>query len=144
MTNLFKSLRDKWDAHLHSRYLKKMGWTEHQYQRNTDPDRNIRAYDIRDYYHGYKYIHQYTTTRGYPWDSYDDWLDAVEDIRLWCNENLQDKWREDIHRVIEQTAIDIDGSTTKHWFLNDIGGSDVMFFAFKDETDYTLFLLRWA
>ena len=27
--------------------------------------------------------------------------------------------------------------------MNDIGGEDHMFFAFKDERDYIMFLLKW-
>ena len=144
MKSLFKSLRDRWDEHLHYRYLAKMGWTELQYQRNNDVDRNARATNVDDYYHGYKYVHYYTTTHGFPWDRYGDWLEAVDDIRSWCDENLQDKWREDILRVYKQTAIAWDSSTEEQWFISDIGGIDVMFFAFKNEVDYTLFLMKWA
>jgi hypothetical protein len=49
-----------------------------------------------------------------------------------------DKFRSDILRVIKCPA------TANEWELNDIGGGDALFYAFKDSRDYTMFLLRWS
>lgn len=144
MTNLFKSLREKWDAHLHQRYLKKMGWTQEAYERQTDPRCNMRAYKIKDYYHGYAYHHVYLSVRDYPWRNYPDWLEGLDQLREWCRENCQGAWRDDILRVYKQTAISWDSSTEEEWHINDIGGGDALFVAFENEQDYIVFLLKWT
>ena len=123
--NVTESLKGRWDFYRHAAYLKKRGWTEEQYQNYEDPDRNIRATRIKDYYFGYPYTHAFTSTR-------------------WCKANCRGKFRSDILRVTKQTGIGLNGSTTEEWFLNDIGGGDALFYAFKDPKDYTMFCLRWA
>ena len=147
--NVADSLRDQWDFYRHAAYLKKMGWTEEAYQRQTDPDYNNRADRVRDYYHGYKHIHAFTTTRDIPFTNYPTWMDAYKAIQDWCKANCQDKVRDDILRVHKQTGLkQVEDSVLwieePEWFINEIGGGDVLFFAFKDSKDYTLFCLRWA
>jgi len=144
MSNLFNSLRDKWDAHLHQRYLQRMGWTQETYERRNDPRCNIRASITKDYYHGYPYVHIYHTTRGEPWTRYSDWLEGLEQMRSWCRENCQGHWRDDILRVYQRHTIAWDSSTEQEWHINDVGGGDALFIAFDNEVDFTLFLLKWA
>ena len=144
MKNLFSSLRERWDAHLHQRYLKKMGWTQEAYERRNDPRCDMRANTTKHYFHGYPYVHIYHTTRGEPWTRYGDWIEGLDELRNWCRENCQGHWRDDILRVYKQTAIAWDHTTEEEWHINDIGGGDALFVAFDDEQDYVLFLLMWA
>jgi len=129
-------MKGRWDFYRHAAYLKKKGWTEEEFQKYEDPDRNISASRIKDYYHGYPYIVVFTTSRGDPWTRYLDWLTAYSAIETWCKENCEDKWRTDIHRVIQ----DYWGN----WEMNDIGGGDALFFAFKDVNDAFMFKLKWG
>lgn len=136
ITNLTNSLKSRWDLYRHAAYLKKMDWTEEQYQNYNDPDRNLRASRIKDYYHGYTYITTFESSRGDPWTRYPSWIDAYSAIETWCKENCKDKWRTDIHRVIKDYC--------NNWQLNDIGGGDALFFAFKSEEDAFMFKLKWG
>lgn len=142
-------LKGHWDFHRHRAYLKKMGWTEEAYQKQTDPDYNCRADRVKGHYHGYKHIHAFTTTRERPFTDYPSWMDAYNDIRAWCVKNCQGKFRDDILRVHKQTGLTQVGTSMEwieepEWFVNEIGGGDVLFFAFKDSRDYTMFCLRWS
>lgn len=136
IVKLTNDLKGRWDFYRHAAHLKKKGWTEEQYQDYNDPDRNQRATRIKDYYHGYSYIVVFESSQGDPWTRYDTWIDAYNAIETWCKENCKDKWRTDIHRVIK----DYWG----HWTMNDIGGGDVLFFAFKSEEDCFMFKLKWG
>jgi hypothetical protein len=136
ISNLTDNLKGRWDFYRHAAYLKKQGWTEEQYQDINDPDRNQRANRIKDYYHGYTYIVVFESSQGDPWDRYPTWIDAYSAIEKWCKENCEDKWRTDIHRVIK----DYWGNSE----LNDIGGNDALFFAFKNQEDCFMFKLKWG
>ena len=77
------------------------------------------------------------------WQSYPDlqnpawsWERGLVTMKDWCQENCQDKWRDDFHRVIKDYW--------DEWICNEIGGGDVLFFAFKSEQDCLWFTLRWA
>lgn len=134
--NVTDSLKDRWDFYRHAAYLKKRGWTEEQYQRYEDPDKNDRANSIKDYYHGYAYFTTFESSRGDPWTRYPSWIDGYDAIQSWCKENCKDKWRTDIHRVIKDYC--------GNWQLNDVGGGDVLFFAFKSQEDCFMFKLKWG
>jgi len=131
-----EDMKGRWQFYRHRAYLKKQGWTEEQYQNITDPDKNLRASRIKDYYHGYPYIVIFTTSRGDPWTRYLDWLTAYSAIEEWCKENCEDKWQTDIHRVIQDSC--------GNWEMNDIGGADTLFFAFKNANDAFMFKLKWG
>ena len=136
INDLTFNLKNKWSFYRHAAYLKKMDWTEEQYQDYNDPDRNIRASRIKDYYHGYTHLVAFESSQGDPWSRYPSWIDAYSAIEEWCKENCEDKWRTDIHRVIK----DYWGN----WELNDIGGIDSLFFAFKNQEDCFMFKLKWG
>lgn len=133
--NVLAELKDRLDFYRHAAYLKKMGWTEEAYQKQTDVDYNNRATKVKDYYHGYPYIHVFTTSRGDPWTRYDSWIEALKAIESWCKETCKDKWRTDILRIAE-----INGE----FELNDLGGGDALFFVFKNPEDSFLFRLKWG
>lgn len=147
--NVAEGLKDRWDFYRHAAYLKKMGWTEEAYQKQTDPDCNLRADRVSYFYHGYKHVHAFTTTRTSPFTDYPTWMDAYKAIETWCKDNCQDKVRNDILRAHKQTGLkQVDDSVEwieePEWFFDEMGGGDVLFFAFKSSKDYTLFCLRWA
>ncbi len=149
MQNVLEELKGHWDFYRHAAYLKKMGWTEEAYQKQTDPDYNSRADSVRGYYHGYKHVHAFTTTRTSPFTDYPTWMDAYQAIQTWCKENCQDKVRDDILRANKQTGLrqvddGVEWIEEPEWFINELGGGDVLFFAFKSSKDYTLFCLRWS
>jgi hypothetical protein len=132
-TKKIKQLYLDWREKL---FLKKHGFeTRAQYERFHDPDYNIRATRIKDYYHGYPYVyhfddHEHTV---YFWDL---GYAGHYVINKWCHENLKDKFRFDFLRVIQD-------SYTKEWEINELGGTDYIFIAFKDERDLMWFRLRW-
>lgn len=136
MNNVIDDLKSRWDFYRHAAFLKKMGWTEEAYQKQTDPDYNHRATRIKDSYHGYPYITFFESSRGDPWTRYPTWIEGYDAIQAWCKENCKDKWRTDIRRVIKDYW--------EEWIENDIGGGDVLFFAFKDQEDAFMFKLKWG
>jgi hypothetical protein len=149
MRNVANDLKGRWDFYQHRAYLKKMGWTEEAYKKQTDILCNKRADRISYFYHGYNHIHVFESTRQSPFVDYDTWLDAYAGINEWCTKNCQGRWREDIHRVVKQTGLKQVGDSTEwieepEWFINEIGGGDALFYAFEDSKDYMLFCLRWA
>lgn len=138
MNDVVESIKGRWDFYRHAAYLKKRGWTEEEFQLHEDLDRNDRATRIKDYYVGYQYTHAFTSTRTLPWIEFGNWMDCYEEMNRWCKANCKSKFRSDILRVIKAP------STGNEWEINDIGGGDALFYAFKDSRDYTMFLLRWS
>lgn len=132
---MFEQLKEKYIYYRDLAFLKKHGcktWKE--YHRKFDPDFNIRARRINDIYYGYPYVHCFENPKHevYLWDLGYDGMDVVH---KWCEENLTGKFRLDVHRVILYNGI---------WEINEIGGGDYVFAAFKDPKDFTHFLLRWG
>jgi len=118
------------------RFLKKHGCENRaQYERRYDPDYNIRASRIKEYYHGYPYVHCVTDRdhTAYFWDL--GW-DGQHVIHKWCKENCKDKFRMDFLRVLKDRY-------TSEWHINELGGGDYIFIAFKDDRDMMWFKLRW-
>lgn len=143
--NFLNKISSSYKSWKEKRFLKKHNVeTWEQYHRQYDPDRNIRASKVTDYYHGYKYVIQFTTSRSDPFTRYNTWIEALDGMCAWCKANCNDKWRNDIMRVYKQTALGWDGDSEEEWWINDIGGGDVLFFAFKDEQDAFLFKLTWG
>jgi hypothetical protein len=123
--------------------------TWRQYKRDYDVDIIRHATLVSQFYHGYPYIHYFEYTTTMP-KQYKDWQDWLCDMRDWCEKNCLDKVRYDIHRVIrEKGLIHNEYNDTMLWTdiedfsLNDMGGYDILFFAFKREKDLLWFKLRW-
>jgi hypothetical protein len=119
------------------RFLKRHGFeTRAQYDRFYDPDYNLRATRVKDYYHGYPYVYCFDDREHtiYFWDL---GYDGHYVINKWCKENLKDKFRFDYLRVFQD-------SYTQEWHINEIGGGDYSFIACKDRLDMAAFKLRWA
>jgi hypothetical protein len=135
MLEAFKEYFRKWRER---RFLKKHGckkWEE--YNRIYDPDYDIRATNIKSFYHGYPYVYCFENHN----HSIYDWglgYDGSYVVNKWCRENLDDKFRFDFLRVLKAS------STANQWEINELGGGDYIFFACKNPKDYTIFLLKWS
>jgi hypothetical protein len=117
-------------------FLKKHGCENRaQYERIYDPDYNPRASKIKDYYHGYPCVYCFDD-RNHTVYFYDIWYHGDLVINKWCKENLKDKFRIDFLRVLRNDY-------TNEWEVNEIGGGDYIFIAFKNERDMMWFKLRW-
>ena len=133
MIRIIQELVDKWKVH---RLLKKSGCkTIEQYNRNNDPLIDRRSNSISRFYHGYPYVARI------PFSLYTgDWHEGIESLTRWCEKNCKEKWRHDWHRVhymhsIKGMSIEVSDE------INDIGGVDLMYFAFVCHKDYNWFLL---
>jgi hypothetical protein len=124
------------------RKLKKSGYDDwRMYKHYNDTDICRPANDVEQYYSGYKYIYAIKNYNHYAYTPLGDYgpggrVYGYHEMTTWCEEKIRWNYRRDIHRVWED-----------QWGraeFNDIGGSDVIYFAFKHERDFTHFLLRWA
>ena len=130
------------------RFLKKHGCTTwRQYNRLFDPDVINRATLVSQYYHGYPYLCYFEEA---PPASQGDWRVWYQNMRAWCEKNCEDKFREDIHRVIRERGLihneyddTITWSEIDEFSMNDVAGWDILFFAFKSEKDLIWFKLTW-
>lgn len=130
----------KWLA---CRKLKKSGFlTWRAYKHNTDPDVQKYAQCVEDFYPGYPYIFACPNPTHYAYELVADygpgglWF-GYEEMNEWCHEKIRWNFRCDYHRVLENRW-------SGKMELNDIGGYDIIYFAFKREQDFTHFLLRWS
>lgn len=134
---LIEKLKQRYKDHNARRFLKAHGCqTWEQYERRFDPDIGHMARWAHTYYHGYSYIFplepdvsaiRVNGVRGYH--------EHTDKMAEWCKTNCKGKWRNDWHR----------GFWDHHgnYEFNEIAGKDVMFFAFKEESDYMWFRLVW-
>lgn len=124
------------------RKLKKSGYKNWaQYKHNRDPDVQSYANYIDDFYKGYPYIYACKNPKHYAYELVADYgpgghVYGYDEINEWCHEKIRWNFRCDVHRVWENQS----GKAE----LNDIGGIDIVYFAFKREQDFTHFLLRWS
>ena len=129
-------LKQKYLDWREKRFLKKHGCENRaQYERMYDPDYNIRATRVKDYYFGYPYVHCFTDRDHTAYFVDLGWC-GMPVIHQWCKENLKDKFRIDFLQVLKD-------SYTDEWEVNGIGGGDYYFIAFKNESDMMWFKLRW-
>lgn len=124
------------------RKLKKSGYHSwHHYRHNLDPDIERYANYVNHFYKGYPYVHVIKDYTHYAFQIVCDYgpggtIYGFDEMTYWCEEKIRWDYRRDIHRVTENAS----GLTE----FNDIGGSDYIYFAFKNEKDFTYFLLRWS
>lgn len=136
--------KQRYKAWKDTRFLKRHNCDNwQQYHRQFDPDYDIRASRVKDYYHGYPYWHVFERHGHYCYQLLYDYGPGghrygYHDIIDWCQANCKNKHRTDFLRVIQAP------STNNQWEINEIGGGDYIFVAFKDERDFVLFTLRWA
>lgn len=138
---MLTKIKEKYKQWQHQRYLRKMGWTEKMYQRQIDPDCDMQARTVKDYFHGYP--HLIVMKSAADWNRrYGSWSEGLRLATEWCEESCQDKFREDILRAFEQNGIDLLGRSHPEWHINELS-HDVLVWAFKSEKDYINFLLKW-
>jgi hypothetical protein len=125
------------------RKLKKSGYlTWRAYKHNRDPDINRYATYIHDFYgKGYPYIFVCQNPTHFAYQLIADYGPAgrwfgYEEMNEWCHDKIKWNFRCDCHRVYEDQQGRME--------FNDIGGYDIIYFAFKREQDFTHFLLRWS
>ena len=126
---------------LSNRKLKKSHCsTWENYRHSVDADVCFYADRVSDFYKGYEYLfachskhYAYTLLYDYGPGGYRYGYHEMQD---WCHEKIRWDFRCDCHRVYE--------TNEGKMMLNDIGGIDIMYFAFKREQDFTHFLLRWS
>lgn len=129
----YRLLEWSWD-----RAFKRSGCrTWEHYFRINDPDFNWHGYTVRDQLFGYPHV-VVVPVKHLDWNFDHMWGEIWNGERIadWCNRNCRGKFRWHWERVI----MDHEGQ----YFPNGIGGTDELFFAFKDERDYFLFLLKWS
>ena len=146
---MFQRLKQQWQAWQDRRFLKRHGcasWAE--YHRVYDPDYDIRACCIRDFYHGYPHVYCFENHAHYIYQMIADYGPAGvrygyghSVVHKWAEEHSQDKVRFDFLRVNKS---DHNRIGTYDCDINEISGQDLVFAAFKNEQDYLHFVLRWA
>lgn len=147
MISFIKNHYNQWQER---RFLKRHGCsTREQYDRKYDPDYNYNADRVKNFYHGYPYWHVFENGSHHCYKLlYDHGPGGhrygYHDIQDWCKENAQHKFRMDFLRVFEQTPIGLNGAEETEWWINEIGGGDHVFIAFKDPEDFFMFKLRWS
>lgn len=135
---LIDQLKQRYKDHNERRFLKAHGCKSwEQYERRFDPDIGPVARWAHTYYHGYPHIFPFDPSgwRDLGMGGVYPYLDTAEKLIEWCENNCKGKWRNDWHR----------GFWDHHgnYEFNEIGGTDIMFFAFKEESDYMWFRLTW-
>ena len=147
MTLRLKARYRVWKA---KRKLEKSGYSSWRaYRHNRDSDVCPYADKVSDFYHGYTYVSTFECgIAHYAFQCLYNYGPGgvrygYEDMRDWCETKCRFKYRMDIHRVFKQTGIGINNDLHEDWWFNDIGGSDVIYFAFQNEQDYMMFRLRW-
>jgi hypothetical protein len=136
MIKILRQAKARWRLFNNRRFLSQHNCeTWRQYRYHYDPDYNLRASRVRDKFHGYPYVHRFADHKHevYYWDVH---IDGIYVLSQWCDRHLQDKYRFDVLRVIQ----DWDGE----WSESVIGDGDFVFAGFKNPKDYTHFMLRWS
>ena len=135
---MIKSLKQRWKGYREKRFLENYGCeTWREYERKYDLDVGPHARWAHTYYHGYPQVVPIDPQKFIDWvrGGRYPYHDLVDKMTEWCEQNCQGKWRNDWHRGFW----DAHGN----YEFNGIGGGDVMFFAFKEESDYVWFMLTW-
>lgn len=135
---LIEQLKKRYKGYKERKFLETHGCkTWREYERKHDSDVGYIARWAHTFYHGYPYILPIEPQglRDYGFAGVHPYHDLVDQMMEWCEQNCQGKWRNDWHR----------GFWDQHgnYEFNSIGGMDLMFFAFKEESDYMWFTLTW-
>ena len=107
------------------------------YRHMHDPDICRSSLGPKDFYIGYPYVYKIASPDHYAYQSVDGFMTCGYDImRKWCEKNIRYNYRMDYHRVFKDHF-------TRELF-NEMAGDDMIYFAFNNEQDYLLFVLRWG
>ena len=129
----YRILEWRWD-----RVLRNSGYKHWEsYFRANDPDYNPAGRSVRDQLFGYPYVAVVN------YKHLESNVDAMwgeiwngNNVEAWCKRYCKGKYRWHWERVVQDHA--------GQYLPNGIGGTDELFFGFKDERDYIMFLLRWS
>ena len=144
---MFNNLKDQYQAWKEKRFLKRYGcktWEEYDYCYDTDINKG--AYNARGYYFGYPYVHCIENPKHYGYELIQDYGPGgarygFNEILDWCQKNCTGKNRADVLRVFHHDSYE---DRIENYCINDLGGLDLVFFAFKNEVDYIWFVTRWG
>lgn len=135
--NIIQQLKERWKGRKERNFLGSHGcisWRE--YERKYDPDVGYMARWAHSFYHGYDYIFP-LESRGIVDLEFSPraYHTLVDQMTEWCEKNCAGKWRNDWHRGFWDHQGNFE--------FNGIGGTDLMFFAFKESKDFVAFRLVW-
>jgi hypothetical protein len=136
---MIEELKKRWKGYKEKRFLETHGCkTWREYERRYDKDIGSMARWAHTFYHGYPYIYPLDPQglRDYGMLGVLPYHDLADQMTEWCEQNCQGRWRNDWHRGFWDQQGNFE--------LNGIGGGDIMFFAFKEESDYVWFTLVWS
>ena len=128
----YRILEWQWDRVLrksrHSSWNAYLWWN--------DLDFNITGHTVQDQFHGYTYIAKVDYAKlPTHFNALFGPIEHCEEITAWCEKNCRSKYRNHWERVIQDHK--------GQYLPCAAGGTDELFFAFKDERDYIMFTLRW-
>jgi hypothetical protein len=134
-----ENIRSRYKEWKDRRFLKKHHCRDwEQYHRAYDPDVCYGSSKIKSYYRGYPHVFVFNCGSEDPFLRGRDWEAEYVIIRDWAKQHCTGgKYRHDIHRVMLEYW-------SQEWEMNELGGGDHLFFAFKDDMDYFKFSLRWG
>lgn len=129
----YRLLEWQWDRVLHKSGHR--SWLH--YLRANDPDFYYPGYTVKDQFFGYPYVAKLDFAKlPTQFNPMFGPIQNCEKILDWCEQNCRGKYRNHWERVVVDHA--------GQYLPNGIGGTDELFFGFKDERDYILFTLRWG
>lgn len=135
---MIQQLKDRWKGYKEKRFLETYGCkTWREYERKFDPDYGPRARYVINAYHGYPHVWPHPNGDSPTHHDFILGWRTSNDMVAWCEKNCQGKWRNDWHRVFWDTTYNM-------YAINEMGGADIMFFAFKEESDFMWFTLVWG
>lgn len=118
-----------------ARFLHRQGFpTWREYYRHHDTDINFRASKVKNFYFGYPYVYciEDPNHTAYDWNV---GTDGITILSEWCDKNCKGKYRFDFLRVSRHSG---------EWEIDELGGGDNVFVAFKEKRDLSMFLLKWS
>jgi hypothetical protein len=128
---MIEKLKQRYKGYKEKRFLETHGCkTWREYELKHDPDIGYLARQSHTFYHGYAQVFPVEPL------GYDPYMNRINQMVKWCEKNCQGKWRNDwLRGFYDQQG---------NFEFNGIGGVDLMFFAFKEESDYVWFTLVWS
>ena len=141
--NILRRIQARYKLYVTRKLFKKERVTTwERYFRKNDILIDRRANDIGTFYKLYPHIAIFESTSIFT--NCNDWQIGFDEAKVWCRNNCKGIWRWDFHRVITQERIHPDTKVLYEYkSFNEIGGTDVLSFAFTNEKDYIWFKLKW-
>lgn len=100
------------------------------------PTLNICAATVSRYFENYPYLVEWFPNHRPRTEDIFAYGDRAE---AWCKSECSGHFAHNVHRVLRSDSY----SNKKEWVFNDLGGSDIWFWAFTKEEDAVMFSLRW-